>query len=361
VAAGQRIVTEGTTPEALFVIGSGAVQITRRAEAQSKHHAIRSLGPGETFGELGLLEDLPTSASVSAAAPTTLLVVPLAQLRGTVARDARFEPLFRGLAQQLNTRLRSLTDVTVQALEREVVELRARVAIGTLLVGVVAVLSLFTYSLSLSVQLVEAGLRQPVTLAISLLGVGTMGAVMNRSKLPLSFWGLSTDGWQRAVREALLYSLGFLGVLLAGKWVLIHSIEAWRHVPLFHLAALLEAGNTEAMRAHLGPLVVYILVVAPLQELVTRGCIQGVLQEFLTGPYRALWAIVTSNLIFSVLHSFISPQFAFLTLLPGLLWGWLYYRERTLIGPILSHILVGAVAFEVIGVLDIFPTLPVPH
>ena len=349
----QQIVAEGTTPTALFVVVSGAVDIARHYAAGTERHQIRSLGPGETFGELGLIEELPTSASVYATAPTSLLVIPLAALRRVMAEDVRFEHLFRGLAQQLNSRLRSLTDVTVAALEREVAELRSRVSTGTLLVSIVAFLSAFTYSVNLGKQLTNAGLQQGVTLAISFLGIIGLSVVILRSGLPLSFWGFTTWRWRAAVREAVVYSGALIALFLAVKWVLIHSVESWRDVPLYHLWNPRTSGDVD-LRMHLLQLTVYVLVVVPLQEIGIRGGVQGALQEFLTGPRRALWAIVTSNLIFSVTHTFLSPQFALLTLIPGLLWGWLYYRERTLIGPMLSHAIVGVAAMDLMGVFELY-------
>jgi CRP-like cAMP-binding protein len=346
----ERIVAEGARPEALFVIVSGEVEIARRVDGDTERHALRRLGAGETFGELALLEHLPTSASVYAVTPTVLLVMRLADLHRIVEQDIRFEPLFRGLAEQLNSRLRSLTDVTVRALEREVVELRGRVAMGTLLIGSVAVLSLFGYSLSLGGQSTSLGWHQPLALLVCILGLVAMAVMVRRSKLPLSFWGFTTQRWRPAVRDALLFSLPLIALMVAAKWAMIRFVDGWHSVPLLDLQVLFDAGNSHQVWDHLAQLAVYVLVAVPLQEIIIRGCMQGALQEFLTGPRRALWAIVTSNLLFAVIHTSLSPRFALLTLLPGALWGWLYYRERTLIGPILSHAIVGAAAMDVIGI-----------
>lgn len=344
--AGHRFVAEGAQPETLFVVASGEVEITRRVAAGSERHAIRTMGPGQTFGELALLEELPTSASVYALAPTTVLAIPLAELQRLTGRDPRFEPLFRPLAEQLSARLRSLTDVTVGALEREAAELRARVAVGTLLMWLVAILTVFTYSLSLSRQLVKSGMYAPVTFSILLLGLVGMGVMIRSTRLPPAFWGFTTRGWRLAVRDALLYSLPVIALFLALKWAAIRWVPGWEGVPLFQLRPLLESGDAQALRTYLVLLGAYVLISAPLQEVVTRGCLQGALGEFLTGPHRAFWAIVISNLFFSVTHSFLSPQIALLTLAPGLFWGWLYHRQRTLIGPILSHLVIGVAASE---------------
>src|SRR4029434_1182911 len=49
-------------------------QISRTFE-DGKRQMIREMGPGEFFGEMGLLEDRPRSARVSTVTPTTFLAV----------------------------------------------------------------------------------------------------------------------------------------------------------------------------------------------------------------------------------------------------------------------------------------------
>jgi len=124
-------------------------------------------------------------------------------------------------------------------------------------------------------------------------------------------------------------------------------------LPLLYRSPLGASAGGAGLGPYLAQLGIYVLIVVPLQEFIVRGCIQGGLQEFLTGRHRVLWAIITSNLFFSVTHSYLSSQFALLTLLPGLFWGWLYYRERTLIGPMLSHALIGVAGIDVVGILDL--------
>ncbi len=54
--------------------GHGFYMITRgHAEVQQGGRAIRTLGPGDYFGELALLRDTPRSATVIARQPTTCL------------------------------------------------------------------------------------------------------------------------------------------------------------------------------------------------------------------------------------------------------------------------------------------------
>jgi len=346
-AAGHCFVTEGSLPTGVFVVVQGEVEVTRRVVGGSENHAIRTLGVGQTFGELGLLEDLPASASIRTLVPTRVLVLPLVELRRRLAADARYQGLFRGLAEQLNVRLRNLTDVTVAALEREAAELRGRLVVGTSLIWLVCTLSAFTYSLGISRQLANARMLMPVTLFMCTLGLGAMGTAMRQTKLPAAFWGFTTKGWRPAVRDAVVFSLPIIAAMVVVKALLVARFPGWEAMPIFQWSVL---PHTETY-SHLGALALYLLVSIPLQEVISRGGMQGALHEFLVGPHRALWAILVSNLVFSVIHSFISTEFALLTLPAGMFWGWIYHRQRTLIGPILSHMLIGAAAFELMDVL----------
>ena len=75
--AGQAIVTEGRMGLGLYCIESGKVSVTLRTPSGPRE--IRIMGPGETFGELALLDDQPRSATVTAIEPTTALLLDKAQ------------------------------------------------------------------------------------------------------------------------------------------------------------------------------------------------------------------------------------------------------------------------------------------
>jgi hypothetical protein len=49
-------------------------------------------------------------------------------------------------------------------------------------------------------------------------------------------------------------------------------------------------------------------------------------------------------------HLHLSFAFAAAAFVPGLFWGWLFTRHRNLVGPTLSHVVVGTYVFFVMGV-----------
>jgi hypothetical protein len=68
--AGDEIFSEGDPAEAAYVIDSGAVEIVK--EMDGGEVVLARLGPGEIFGEMGLVDDKPRSAGARAASNVTL-------------------------------------------------------------------------------------------------------------------------------------------------------------------------------------------------------------------------------------------------------------------------------------------------
>ena len=70
---GDIVFEEGDSGRALFVVVEGAVEIIRaRAEGA---YVLSTLGPGDAFGELALIDDFPRSASARVATPGRLLIL----------------------------------------------------------------------------------------------------------------------------------------------------------------------------------------------------------------------------------------------------------------------------------------------
>jgi CRP/FNR family cyclic AMP-dependent transcriptional regulator len=71
---GSVIMAEGDRVDSLYIVVSGRLKVMM-GEADGKEMILGILGPGEIFGEMGLIDDGPRSASVIAIEPCELLVV----------------------------------------------------------------------------------------------------------------------------------------------------------------------------------------------------------------------------------------------------------------------------------------------
>ncbi len=71
IAQGTHIIEEGSAGQGLFVLLSGQATVWKRDGAERV--ALASLSPGDVFGEISLLQDAPTSATVTASTNGTVL------------------------------------------------------------------------------------------------------------------------------------------------------------------------------------------------------------------------------------------------------------------------------------------------
>lgn len=98
---GAVIVHQGDADARSFwLILEGEVEV--RVGASS----VAALGPGEYFGEMALLADVPRSADIVAVKPTTALELAQSHLRGLIHSDP---DVGLAIAASLSSRLRSLT------------------------------------------------------------------------------------------------------------------------------------------------------------------------------------------------------------------------------------------------------------
>jgi CRP/FNR family transcriptional regulator, cyclic AMP receptor protein len=80
------ILEEGKRGGALHIIVKGKVRVAKRVEGQ-KDKVITALSPQSIFGEMSLFDNLPYSASVTAAEETRCMVIPKADLDNLLQQD----------------------------------------------------------------------------------------------------------------------------------------------------------------------------------------------------------------------------------------------------------------------------------
>ncbi len=82
-----------------------------------------------------------------------------------------------------------------------------------------------------------------------------------------------------------------------------------------------------------------IAVLAPiLEEVLFRGAIQG----YLMRKYNPTVGIVVASLIFGIIH--MNPIQVFYAFFLGLIFGWIYYRTRSLMPVVIGHVLNNSLA-----------------
>jgi CRP-like cAMP-binding protein len=93
---GQFIVRQGQVGTGLYVIMSGGVKVLRGSDE------LATLGPGDFFGELSVIDQEPRSASVQATLPTVVLALASWDLLRLLENDRALAlNLIRGLVARI--------------------------------------------------------------------------------------------------------------------------------------------------------------------------------------------------------------------------------------------------------------------
>lgn len=101
----QVIFEEGSVGDAMYIIQSGTVRITKKTA--SGEVDIATLQSGEIFGEMALFDHLPRSATVIASGEVRLLSVDREKFISLVSKDPTL--VFRML-ETMSRRLRSINE-----------------------------------------------------------------------------------------------------------------------------------------------------------------------------------------------------------------------------------------------------------
>ena len=97
---GDVLVKPDVVLQSLFIVGSGVLSVTRQDNVGEKEWL--RFGPGDYFGEMGLLADKSTIANIAALAPSTVYELTKADLRPILkARPEIVQELSRVVAQRL--------------------------------------------------------------------------------------------------------------------------------------------------------------------------------------------------------------------------------------------------------------------
>ena len=99
--AGTRVFHEGDSSDACYIVSEGSFRVTRE-HSDGRAITLATLGPGEIFGELAMLDGDKRSASAESITDGTLLALPASDVRGLLARNPEIAlKLVAGLVRRL--------------------------------------------------------------------------------------------------------------------------------------------------------------------------------------------------------------------------------------------------------------------
>ncbi|MBU2574564.1 MAG: cyclic nucleotide-binding domain-containing protein [Elusimicrobia bacterium] len=109
----ETIFTQGDIGRALFIVFSGKIALARLEPDKQKSELIAEVHPGEFFGEMALLEEMPRTATACALEDTRVFMLFKIKLETLLfARPAIGVVIATQLAKILSARLRAYMDKT---------------------------------------------------------------------------------------------------------------------------------------------------------------------------------------------------------------------------------------------------------
>jgi CRP/FNR family transcriptional regulator len=99
--AGTRVFHEGDSSDACYIVSEGSFRVTRE-HSDGRAITLATLGPGEIFGELAMLDGDRRSASAESITDGTLLALPANDVRSLLSRNPEIAlKLVAGLVRRL--------------------------------------------------------------------------------------------------------------------------------------------------------------------------------------------------------------------------------------------------------------------
>jgi len=341
---GELLIRVGEVGDHLYLIESGKVAIEKDGVTLGYKSA------GDHVGTMALLDKSTRSADVRAIEPTHAQSLTIEKIReiSNIGEQSTFLKIVLNHLNDQQAVLRKMNDSTIEEVRQKLEEARKCISFGDFFMTVLAILLLYLFLMG---TLLEWQVLRTKTY-MYIIGpsfIGIFGFIaynyVRKSNYTFEHFGLSFKNWKTHVRQATLWSLGFVAVVTILKWLAIQLVPAYAGAPVFDFHRFYQDNWMTLVLIK----VLYVLF-APIQELIVRGILQGGMQHFLSGKGAVTRSIILSNLIFACGHIPANLWFAVLTFIPGLFWGWMYAKQGTLVGVSLSHILIGLYASLLLGI-----------
>lgn len=347
VSVGVNIVQEGEPGDTVYIIRSGRAEVLKEDDNGEYHH-IAMLKPGDVIGEISLIDKRPRSATVRAVENTHLIGLGVDELYEHSKPEVSLANILKvNFAKTLSHNIRKLNTRTVAKLKDQLKRSQKQIFLGHYIFTLMTLVCLYILSMSIfnsviSLEPNTAYLSVPVIFLFAI----AFYQLITKSEFSLRTFGLTLEGWRFSVADSLLFTVGvMMPVILLAKMVFILFVPSMLEAPVFFYDGILSALDEKQRML----LIVAFFFYAILVEFIARGVSQTSFMMFLTHKNRRWQAILLAALFFSLSHSHISVPLALATFALSLFWGWLYTRHTTLVGVMLSHLLLGYFGLFIVG------------
>jgi CRP-like cAMP-binding protein len=322
----QAIVHEGEETSDLFLLVDGRARVVR-TDPGGETIALNTVSAGECLGELAFLDGEPRAASVIAQTPCTLVKIPANSLKALSDGAAVTGELKAALASVVVKRARGLSDDMLSALREQLAAKTLQNQFGYFLVFTIA---LYSISTSLFYLVAERYVKDVYDPGFSwqtvLLFAVPCLIIIKVMKIPPGQLGLRREGLFRSMAESFAVCL-------------VLSVPVLIYLLFFKADQNPDAGGVKVDALFLAQYLAHTV----MQEIGSRGLLQGLFQKFLADTKGHRSVLLTST-IFASLHLTFGVDAVVITFFASIVFGYIYLRQKNLAGVILMHYWFGVLA-----------------
>lgn len=333
---GDFLLREGESGHSFFIIEEGEIEVLE----ENMHVGV--IHKGDILGESALNGGM-RNASAKALTPviaTEVSVKGLSKDQLSLLKDA----IFDGVLEKLS----KVNKLTAMSIKQHFEDEKTKAHMGRFIVYVLILVFIYVFAIQ-SVTILKLNVISSSVISVPILIICclTMFRMMKQSDYSLRTYGLNLENWKRVLVESILLTVPVLIALVVIKWILIRTIPVFSDLPLFDLTPALNKGAPPVSTEMAAFFIIVYSIFVPVQEIIYRGAMQTSLQLFLGN--RTSLAILVSNIPFAMIHFHLSLILVVTTYILGVFWGYMYARQKSLLGVCVSHFLVGLFAFFILG------------
>ncbi|MEP2759806.1 MAG: cyclic nucleotide-binding domain-containing protein [Hyphomicrobiales bacterium] len=328
----QAIVREGEETSDLFLLVEGQARVIR-TDPNGEIITLGVVSIGECIGELAFLDGEPRAASVIAQTPCALVKIPEEALQALSDGAAVTGELKAALASVVVKRARGLSNDMLSALREQLATKTLQNQFGYFLVFTIA---LYLISTSLFYLVAERYVKDVYDPGFSWQTVLAFAIpcliIIKAMKIPPSQLGLRREGLLRSVGESL-------GICLT------LSVPALNYYFFFKAGQAPKTGGVTVDTLFLTQYFIHTV----MQEIGSRGLLQGLFQKFLADTKGHRSVLLTST-IFASLHLTFGVDAVVITFFASIVFGYVYLRQNNLAGVIILHYWLGVLAALMVAI-----------
>lgn len=331
IRPGESIVREGEECADLYLLIAGTAIAARRSY-NGDSLDLNSIDTGDCIGELTFLAGGDRATSVRAETQCELVFIPAEELRTLPESLPVIGELKGALSSVVVNRARAMSDAMMASLRRELEVQKLQNQFGQFLVFTI---SIFLISTVLFYLVAEDYVKDVYDPGFSWQTVFFLAVpcllIIKFMKIPLADLGIKREGLWTSFRDSVLICI-----------VITIPVALY----LFYFREYSAANDSGVVVD--GVFLLQYFAHTVFQEVGSRGLLQGLFQKFLNDK-KGHRAVFLTSTVFASLHITFGIDAVLITFLASIIFGYLYLKQKNLIGVTVLHYWLGVLAAMVVA------------